>query len=132
MADARGVPRGNYDGPVHDVINMTKSVSPTPTSRGPPCPKTQTGPRNLHQSGFTLAGSIHTSRQVLALYWINIVDQSFVLLQELRLMTTFLVALLRGLWHLLVVAPTSRLYLKKTRCWVQSTEVLLLQDTAEP
>lgn len=56
MAEARGVPRGNYDGPVHDVISMTKSVPPTPTSRGPPCPKTQTGPRNLHQSGFTLAG----------------------------------------------------------------------------
>ncbi|XP_036937660.1 dihydropyrimidinase-related protein 4 isoform X2 [Acanthopagrus latus] len=57
MAEARGVPRGNYDGPVHDVISMTKSVPPTPTSRGPPCPKTLTGSRNLHQSGFTLAGS---------------------------------------------------------------------------
>ncbi|GLD73737.1 dihydropyrimidinase-related protein 2-like protein [Lates japonicus] len=57
MAEARGVPRGNYDGPVHDVISMTKSVPPPPTSRGPPCPKTQTGPRNLHQSGFTLAGA---------------------------------------------------------------------------
>uniref|UniRef100_A0AAQ5ZAL7 Amidohydrolase-related domain-containing protein n=1 Tax=Amphiprion ocellaris TaxID=80972 RepID=A0AAQ5ZAL7_AMPOC len=54
---ARGVPRGNYDGPVHDVISMTKSVPPTPTTRGPPCPKTQPGPRNLHQSGFTLAGA---------------------------------------------------------------------------
>ncbi|KAM9426322.1 dihydropyrimidinase-related protein 2 [Pholidichthys leucotaenia] len=57
MAEARGVPRGNYDGPVHDVISMTKSVPPTPTTRGPPCPKTLTGPRNLHQSGFTLAGA---------------------------------------------------------------------------
>ncbi|XP_078146798.1 dihydropyrimidinase-related protein 2 [Centroberyx gerrardi] len=57
MAEARGVPRGNYDGPVHDVISMTTSVPPTPTTRGPPCPKTQTGPRNLHQSGFTLAGT---------------------------------------------------------------------------
>ncbi|XP_067345284.1 dihydropyrimidinase-related protein 2 isoform X1 [Channa argus] len=57
MAEARGVPRGNYDGPVHDVISMTKSVPPTPTNRGPPCPKTQSGPRNLHQSGFTLAGA---------------------------------------------------------------------------
>lgn len=56
MAEARGVPRGNYDGPVHDVISMTKSVPPTPTSRGPSCPKTLIGPRNLHQSGFTLAG----------------------------------------------------------------------------
>uniref|UniRef100_A0AAX7SQE4 Amidohydrolase-related domain-containing protein n=1 Tax=Astatotilapia calliptera TaxID=8154 RepID=A0AAX7SQE4_ASTCA len=57
MAETRGVPRGNYDGPVHDVISMTKSVPPTPTTRGPPCPKNLTGPRNLHQSGFTLAGT---------------------------------------------------------------------------
>ncbi|XP_068610729.1 dihydropyrimidinase-related protein 2 [Brachionichthys hirsutus] len=57
MAEARGVPRGNYDGPVHDVISMTTSVPPTPTTRGPPCPKTQAGSRNLHQSGFTLAGA---------------------------------------------------------------------------
>ncbi|XP_034096513.1 dihydropyrimidinase-related protein 4 isoform X2 [Gymnodraco acuticeps] len=56
MAEARGVPRGNYDGPVHDVIMMTELVPPTPTTRGPPCPKTQTSLRNLHQSGFTLAG----------------------------------------------------------------------------
>lgn len=64
MAEARGVPRGNYDGPVHDVISMTKSVPPTPTTRGPPCPKAQTGPRNLHQSGFTLAGSHQTGEAV--------------------------------------------------------------------
>ncbi|XP_056325767.1 dihydropyrimidinase-related protein 4 isoform X1 [Danio aesculapii] len=59
MADARGVPRGNYDGPVHDVISMTKSVPATPTTRGPSCPgKTPLGPtRNLHQSGFTLSGT---------------------------------------------------------------------------
>ncbi|XP_017557129.1 dihydropyrimidinase-related protein 4 isoform X1 [Pygocentrus nattereri] len=59
MAEARGVPRGNYDGPVHDVISMTKSVPPTPTTRGPSCPgKTTAGPaRNLHQSGFTLSGT---------------------------------------------------------------------------
>uniref|UniRef100_A0A8C5C6I3 Amidohydrolase-related domain-containing protein n=1 Tax=Gadus morhua TaxID=8049 RepID=A0A8C5C6I3_GADMO len=57
MAEARGVPRGNYDGPVHDVTSMTKSVPPTPTTRGAPCPKTMIAPRNLHQSGFTLAGT---------------------------------------------------------------------------
>lgn len=61
MAEARGVPRGSYDDPVHDVISMTKSVPSTPLTRGPPCPKSQTGTRNLHQSGFTLAGrDIHT------------------------------------------------------------------------
>ncbi|XP_010867460.1 dihydropyrimidinase-related protein 4 isoform X2 [Esox lucius] len=59
MADARGVPRGNYDGPVHDVISMTKSVPATPTSRMPQFPgKGPLGPaRNLHQSGFTLSGT---------------------------------------------------------------------------
>ncbi|XP_063078077.1 dihydropyrimidinase-related protein 2 [Engraulis encrasicolus] len=59
MADARGVPRGNYDGPVHDVISVTKSVASTPTSRGPQCPgKTvMAASRNLHQSGFTLSGT---------------------------------------------------------------------------
>uniref|UniRef100_A0A8C9TGH2 Dihydropyrimidinase like 4 n=1 Tax=Scleropages formosus TaxID=113540 RepID=A0A8C9TGH2_SCLFO len=59
MADARGVPRGQYDGPVHDVISATKSVPPTPTGRGPTCPgKAQITPaRNLHQSGFTLSGT---------------------------------------------------------------------------
>uniref|UniRef100_A0AAX7VGJ2 Amidohydrolase-related domain-containing protein n=1 Tax=Astatotilapia calliptera TaxID=8154 RepID=A0AAX7VGJ2_ASTCA len=39
------------------IWSMTKSVPPTPTTRGPPCPKNLTGPRNLHQSGFTLAGT---------------------------------------------------------------------------
>lgn len=58
MADARGVPRGNYDDPVHDVISMAKSVPSTPMTRGPPCPKTLSGSRNLHQSGFTLAGTV--------------------------------------------------------------------------
>ncbi|XP_048088754.1 dihydropyrimidinase-related protein 4 isoform X1 [Alosa alosa] len=59
MADARGVPRGNYDGPVHDVISVTKSVPSTPTTRGPQCPgKTvMAAGRNLHQSGFTLSGN---------------------------------------------------------------------------
>ncbi|KAF7705540.1 dihydropyrimidinase-related protein 4 isoform X2 [Silurus meridionalis] len=59
MAEARGVPRGNYDGPVHDVISMTKSVPPTPTTRGSTCPgKSVLGPaRNLHQSGFSLSGT---------------------------------------------------------------------------
>ncbi|KAJ8365469.1 hypothetical protein SKAU_G00143000 [Synaphobranchus kaupii] len=59
MADARGVPRGLYDGPVHDVVSATKSMPPTPTTRGPACPgkpHLALG-RNLHQSGFTLSGT---------------------------------------------------------------------------
>lgn len=59
MAEARGVPRGNYDGPVHDVISMTKSVPSTPTTRGSSCPGKVMGPtRNLHQSGFSLSGNL--------------------------------------------------------------------------
>lgn len=129
MAETRGVPRGNYDGPVHDVISMTKSVPPTPTTRGPPCPKTLTGPRNLHQSGFTLAGgkpkhvcwflvnnltSVRLAiknKITVTLKW----SSSYFSVQELRLMTTYHGALLRGLWHLLVDDPTLRHYPKTGR-----------------
>ncbi|XP_041123404.1 dihydropyrimidinase-related protein 4-like [Polyodon spathula] len=59
MADIRGVPRGLYDGPVHDVTMATKAVASTPSCRGSSCPgKAQMAPlRNLHQSGFTLSGN---------------------------------------------------------------------------
>ncbi|XP_006000187.1 dihydropyrimidinase-related protein 4 isoform X2 [Latimeria chalumnae] len=59
MAEIRGVPRGLYDGPTHDITVTAKSVAPTPTARVAPCPgKIQIAPiRNLHQSGFSLSGS---------------------------------------------------------------------------
>ncbi|XP_018409177.1 PREDICTED: dihydropyrimidinase-related protein 4 isoform X2 [Nanorana parkeri] len=59
LAEVRGVPRGIYDGPVHDVTVATMSVAPTPTSRTAACSgKVQIVPaRNLHQSGFSLSGS---------------------------------------------------------------------------
>ncbi|KAM9326755.1 dihydropyrimidinase-related protein 4 [Gastrophryne carolinensis] len=59
LAEVRGVPRGIYDGPVHDVTTVARSAALMPASRTAPCTgKVQVAPvRNLHQSGFSLSGS---------------------------------------------------------------------------
>ncbi|NXC49440.1 DPYL4 protein, partial [Penelope pileata] len=59
LAEVHSVPRGLYDGPVHDIILSTKAVLPTAASRIAACAgKAAAVPvRNLHQSGFSLSGS---------------------------------------------------------------------------
>ncbi|XP_005428870.1 dihydropyrimidinase-related protein 4 [Geospiza fortis] len=55
LAEVHGVPRGMYDGPVHEVPASVKAAAP----RVAPCAGKAAAPpvRNLHQSGFSLSGS---------------------------------------------------------------------------
>lgn len=138
MAEAHGVPRGNYDGPVHDVIAMTNSVPPTPTAKGPTGPKPQMTSRNLHQSGFTLAGNIWSN--VMISYCCScilgngtsvLVQDSTSSFQELRLMTIYPVVPHRGLWRLLVVGPVLLLCHKKVS-WNSNCSAAIIQNHTSP
>ncbi|XP_072518519.1 dihydropyrimidinase-related protein 3 isoform X2 [Salminus brasiliensis] len=53
LAVLRAVPRGMYDGPVSDFNPISRCGTPSASTRSSP---TKAPIRNLHQSGFTLAG----------------------------------------------------------------------------
>eukprot|EP00079_Xenopus_tropicalis_P022379 XP_012814257.1 PREDICTED: dihydropyrimidinase-related protein 3 isoform X2 [Xenopus tropicalis] len=56
MAELHAVPRGMYDGPVYDLASTPKAGTPAGSTKG--SPTKQTPPvRNLHHSGFSLAGN---------------------------------------------------------------------------